>query len=251
MGKDMLEKLKAYLDSDEGKKNTEEYFEKLAHKNVIYDSQLVRFHEKYDDRFVEILEKYINKYDSDEYVNKCYSRGYEPSTPMLFFFFDYAQKYGREVTDAESEKYANIFTGDMAYIHDYVFNKMYGQGCVIQVYKIKMTIKELILTFIPSKEIKQRISNKQIKLNNIPITDMTIEVDFNTSKFDELGCFLVKEIVPLGKILKFKNLGFDFKDFFGEHDFENTSGDSPVYLRPLRDYILLTLSKTEMYVFKK
>ena len=64
---DMLEKLRAHLESEEGKKSMEEYFGRLNRIEEMKNSQLDRFHKNYSDRFEEILEKIITKYESDEY----------------------------------------------------------------------------------------------------------------------------------------------------------------------------------------
>lgn len=131
----MMQQLEEFLKSDAGKASIEKMRKEDETNKRIEYSQLVRFNRNYDSRFVEILEKFIKKYESDEYVNKCYKRGFEPDTPMYFFFYMYAKKYGRKATKAERKKHANQFTGGLVYIHGYFFNMMHGQGTVINVIK--------------------------------------------------------------------------------------------------------------------
>lgn len=113
------------------------------------------------------------------------------------------------------------------------------------------TFRELLLSLMPSKEIKQRFANKQIKINNIPIKNLDIDLEFKTNWSVDLGTFLAMDVIDIDKLIPCKRIGIDFKDFFGEHDFEGTTGNSPVYLRPLRKYTLLSISKTEHFVFKR
>lgn len=129
----MFEKLREYLDSEEGEKAMEKYALKLKKENDLYDYWLNNLHIKYSNRFAEILEKIIKKYDSDKYVNKEYKLGYQPREPLFTLFYDYAEKYGRECTDREWETYGNMFTGSLYYCNGYYFNMMHGQGTVIKV----------------------------------------------------------------------------------------------------------------------
>lgn len=99
----MLEKLKKYLESEIGKKETEEYFNNIKIKKEINNKQLERFHLRIHsaDQFVEFIEKVISKYNSDKYINFWYNKGYEPPEFLYWFLFDYAEKYGRDCSDLE------------------------------------------------------------------------------------------------------------------------------------------------------
>lgn len=129
----LLEKLKAHLESEEGKKSMEEYVRKMARIRELRDSWVERLHKNYSNRFSEILNKVIEKYDSDDYVKREYSLGYEPREPLFSLFFEYAEKYGRECTEVEWELYGNMFTGELYCCNGYYFNMMHGQGTVIKV----------------------------------------------------------------------------------------------------------------------
>jgi len=130
-----LEKLRAHLESEEGKKSMEEYFGRIAREKEMKDSQLVRFHKSYSNIFGEIIEKIITKYESDEYILKEMKLGFEPRCPLYYFMFNYAEKYGRECNDKEYEKYGNDFTGGLYFINGYYIQIMHGQGSAIRIDK--------------------------------------------------------------------------------------------------------------------
>ena len=114
----------------------EKYFEKLAERDKIYDSQLKRFHEYLkNNSFEEIVNKITTKYESDAYKDRHFNRGYEPPEDLYQFLYDYVMEYGREATSEEYEKYGNMFSVDIYYIDGYYFNMMIGQGSAIDIIK--------------------------------------------------------------------------------------------------------------------
>lgn len=135
----MLEKLRNFLDSEEGQKSLKEYATKLNNRHIIENSQYDRFHIMFpdSDSFTGIVEKIIRKYNSDEYCNKWAKMHKESPEGLLFFLFHYAEKYGREATNDEYVTYGCMFTGDMYIIHNYVFEIIHGQGSAIRVHKLK------------------------------------------------------------------------------------------------------------------
>lgn len=137
MQSDLITRLKEYLESEEGKKSSEEYFGKIRMRQLMEDSQMERFHLKYNtsEKFSVIVEKIIAKYYSDEYTKKEYKCGRQPMESLFFFLYEYAGKYGRVAIDEECEKHGNMFTAGLYTIHDYFFNLMCGQGSVVQISK--------------------------------------------------------------------------------------------------------------------
>jgi hypothetical protein len=134
---EMLEKLKEYLESEKGKKETEEYFNIIKIKKEINNKQLNRFYLRIHsaDQFVDFIEKVVSKYNSDKYRNFWYNKGYEPPEILYWFLFDYAEKYGRDCCDLEYETYGNYFTTAMYYINGYYIYRMDGQGSCVQIEK--------------------------------------------------------------------------------------------------------------------
>lgn len=137
MEDDAINKLKLYLETEEGQKEVQEYFDEMFKKEEMAISQLVRFHEKYNDenKFSKIVEKIISKYDSYKYRDREYNLGREPMEDLYFFLYEYAEKYGSEPTDEEFEIHGNDFTSGLYKIHGYFFNLMCGQGSCIKISK--------------------------------------------------------------------------------------------------------------------
>jgi hypothetical protein len=123
------EKLRAYLDSPEGKKETEEYFGKIASKKAILVYQLEKFHNRYKDRLDEVIEHIQKKYQSKAYRDREYDKlQREPNESLYSFLFDYAEKYCAECRERQ---YYNDFTGSAYYLGSYVIQVIYGQGSAI------------------------------------------------------------------------------------------------------------------------
>ena len=131
----MLEDLKKLLSTEEGQKQADLYWGKVRKRREIKESQLEKSY-KYNDRFSEIVDKIILKYDSDKYVNFWYKKGIMPPEPLKFFIYEYSEKYGRECTVEECQKYGNCFTSGIYFINGYYVSRMDGQGSVIEIFKL-------------------------------------------------------------------------------------------------------------------
>lgn len=132
-----LKKLEELFNSEEGKRKTEEYFQKLANQDAILDSQLERFRKRVlndEGYFKLVVDKIKKKYFSDEYYERWSSRGIVAPEKLNWFLFRYAEKYGRECTDSEYNEYAGAFTTVMYYVHGYIFRRSDGQGSIIQIF---------------------------------------------------------------------------------------------------------------------
>jgi predicted solute-binding protein len=128
-----LSEFSKFLNSEEGKKHLEEYVNKQNRIDNIVKSQLTRL--KNSNRFTELIEKAVEKYDSESYIRRWYRRSIEPPEDLFSFLFSYAQRYGRDCTDEECEKYSNMFTESLYYCEGYYFNLMIGQGSAIKIIK--------------------------------------------------------------------------------------------------------------------
>ncbi len=138
MSKSMVEKLREFLDSEEGKKSIEEFGNKIKREEERKDRWIEKFKKIAEPDIDSYLEKLIEKYDSDEYVRREYALGYEPRESLLWIALGYAKKYCKECTD---EKYLNMFTGEAYYIGSYVIQVMNGQGSVVKIEKIELDDK--------------------------------------------------------------------------------------------------------------
>ncbi len=130
----LLDELSAFLETEEGQRSLEEFGKKLERDTEYRDRQVERFKKYSEGRLDEVLEKIIEKYDSDSYVGREYRLGYEPRETLLWVALGYAEKYCAPCEDPE---YVNPFTGELYYIGSYVIQVMHGQGSVIKIDKLK------------------------------------------------------------------------------------------------------------------
>lgn len=131
---DMLEKLKAFLETDEGKKSIEEWGKKYARQQEHQDRWVEKFKTRCENDLDGTLEKLMDKYYSDEYRDREYYKcKCEPREPFLFLAYEYASKHCEPCDD---EKYHNMFTADAYYIGSYVIQLMIGQGSAIKIEKV-------------------------------------------------------------------------------------------------------------------
>ena len=128
-----IEKLKDFLDSEEGQKSMDKYLEKLHRKQEHLKRWVEKFKARYENNLDEVIEKLMKKYESDEYVNREYRLGYQPREQLLWLVWEYARLNCKE---CDEEKYYNDFTGGAYYIGSYVIQIMHGQGSVLVIDKI-------------------------------------------------------------------------------------------------------------------
>lgn len=88
---------------------------------------------KYENDIDYVIERLMDKYYSDEYIDREYKLGFQPREPLLWLLLAYAEKYCNLCND---ERYLNQFTGTAYYLGSYVIQTMYGQGAIIKVDKI-------------------------------------------------------------------------------------------------------------------
>lgn len=104
-----------------------------------------------------------------------------------------------------------------------------------------MELHQILLKHIPSKEIKARLNNKQVKVNNEPVSSSKIDVDVIDEAWEELGNFVFRHIDKIPNCFNF----IDIKDFFGEGE---TNIEAVSFLS---DFTLVSISKIEHFVFKR
>ena len=129
-----LEKLKAHLESPEGKKQTQEYVEKLVKQQNIKEGRFKKFDEwlKHND-FDRLLYRLTLEHD-DEYREKCYDKGYEPHmNNKLSFVFDYACDRGKTVKRIPKELRCD-FPQAVYEFRGYYFEIVWGQGSITAIY---------------------------------------------------------------------------------------------------------------------
>lgn len=130
----MFEKIKDFLDSEEGEKSMEEFTQKIINEQKHNDRWVEKFKKYCENNLDDTIVKLVTKYDSDEYVNREYKKGHIPRETLLWLVYGYATKY---CPPCEDEKYLNMFTDEAYYIGSYVIQVMHGQGSVVRIEKIK------------------------------------------------------------------------------------------------------------------
>ena len=137
MKKDMFEKAKAYMESEEGKKSIKEYFNKLELKDKILEGRLLRVNGYLENNSLDKLMDRLKKDNGDEWSDKCYKRGYQPYPTNLFsLMISYANGYGKEPTEEEDmdpNEYG--FLSSEYILENYKFQTFCGQGCFDRVLK--------------------------------------------------------------------------------------------------------------------
>lgn len=102
----------------------------LEWKDRVTDKWLEKYHSLPFEKRVELYQKVKSKYESDEYKDYWYSRGYEPSQYWYSFGFEYAKKYGTEL-DIDEDFLSGCYMVDGYMVKLYV-----GQGCFYHIEKI-------------------------------------------------------------------------------------------------------------------
>lgn len=128
-----IEKVKEWLNSPEGEESIKRFSEKMKAEEERKQRYIKYIHYNYKNRLDEIIQKLVDKYDSNEYINREYSLGYQPRETLLWVIFTYVKECGTEFTDEEYQKYGCMFTGEMYYLGDWTFEVMHGQGSVLNV----------------------------------------------------------------------------------------------------------------------
>lgn len=152
-GKNFVDELKAFWETDEGKASLEKFKkeqidEEIKNENIktITNLRLDRFHSYIKDNNISFEDVYLHiksKYSSKEYKKRF--PNYDEPCSLYTFLYDYAVRFGREVSQKEYDHYTNeSCNGDMYYIDDtsklcstgYYLSTSYGQGeCYINFIK--------------------------------------------------------------------------------------------------------------------
>lgn len=132
----MIKELDKWLE-ESNQKGTEAYYElkNLQNKVKEEENRKQRYIKYIKDMGPELrainIEKAVNKYDSDEYINKEYKMGRLPSKDLLWVLYEYACEYCPEYDSDE------MFVSEAYIIDDrYLLERADGQGSIIIISKI-------------------------------------------------------------------------------------------------------------------
>ena len=131
---EMLEKLKAHLESPEGKASMEKYFGNLAKKEAIKKGRFEKFDMWLEDNdFDQLLYRLILEHD-DDYIDKCYHNGVMPfMNNKLSFVFDYVCDRGKALKKIPKELKCD-FAQAVYEFKGYYFEIVWGQGSITAIY---------------------------------------------------------------------------------------------------------------------
>lgn len=118
---------------------TEEFFQEcydaIARKVQREDNWANRIHFHYsdDEKFKELIDKVLHKYQSIEY-KKRYTRT-EPPEGLLWVLLSYARRFGRDANVEECDAYGNMFTTELYFCRGFYFHQMSGQGSYCHIFR--------------------------------------------------------------------------------------------------------------------
>jgi len=136
-----IKKLEAYLESDEGKASTEKYLSELAEKQKLKEARHRRFEKWLEDNdFDKLMHRLILEHD-DEYINKCYHKGYMPfANRKLAFVIGYVCD---NLASIKVSKLDCNFPNEIWQFRGYYFQHIHGQGTITRIY-YKDDLKQLL-----------------------------------------------------------------------------------------------------------
>lgn len=131
---ELVEQLKAFFESDEGKEYIKRDQEKILFRNQLMDKYMLYLFNLSLEERTELFNKIKTKYDSDEYYFRWIKRGFEPQEMLYDYIFEYGYRYGKlnEIKDAAF--------GYDSYIIDnsWIITAWYGQGTAYNFHKIDL-----------------------------------------------------------------------------------------------------------------
>lgn len=117
--------------SDLNTDKVNDYFREIAKQRARHDKLIDHIHTLGRERREHLLDLFILKYESDEYIRRWYDRAIEPPRTIFSLAFDYAKKYGNVFTCDED------FCGGAFAFDKYIVKKFDGQGTLYKVETIK------------------------------------------------------------------------------------------------------------------
>ena len=120
----IIEQLKAFLESEEGKAFVKEEQNKMLFHREHINKYVTKLYEIGSEKRNELFQKIKTKYDSDEYYHRWIDRGIEPPEVLYDYILEYAFKYGKLNTIEDAH-----FGYDSYIIDDtWIITCWYGQG---------------------------------------------------------------------------------------------------------------------------
>jgi hypothetical protein len=144
MGNNMLEKLKGFLESEEGQRSMEKFAQEMKFKESRNQNNRARMRKMFkgnQESFDKLMYKIIAKHN-DTYEDLCFAKGYQPY-PMNILNAIH-QVADEEGTDhAPLDEFTKKFPSDIVTYMNWQFAYTHGQVTVTSVYKNKELLLRL------------------------------------------------------------------------------------------------------------
>ena len=143
MANDMLEKLKAFMDSPEGEIAMQKFGEEMKRKEERETANRLRIEKMFTDQtsFDILMQKICNMHD-DAYDAACYKRGYQPHpNNVLSAMMHVFEEHGEDTQPLDG--LTESFPSELIEYRGWQLAYTFGQGTCISVYKNKELIIRL------------------------------------------------------------------------------------------------------------
>lgn len=129
----MLDKLKAILESEEGRKSTEEFFNKIKKENAFKERWAIKIAEYL--KTVDNLNVLFEAYDKHDEKQRdiLWKRHIDGQSSISLHILRAIEQIG---TPADISEYGD-FTTEMYRYKGYIFDMICGQGCFVRIWKEK------------------------------------------------------------------------------------------------------------------
>ena len=136
MASEMLEKMRAFMNSPEGKASAERMRAKMQRESDRKQRAFEYIESLSREEFEAKLAKEIARHD-DDYERRCYAKGYMPHPRnLMYFVFSSAELGGRPYNKQLDSFDANFGGGTIKYRSHY-FKWIFGQGTVLRIFNPK------------------------------------------------------------------------------------------------------------------
>lgn len=127
-----LNKIKDFFESPEGIKKMDELCRTIEIKEAIKQHRFKKFGVWLENNDFDLLLYKLILHHGDEYIENCYSKGYEPHpNNILTFIFDYTSVFGKLV---EIKKFDNDFPNEIREFKGFYFQTIWGQGSFVRIH---------------------------------------------------------------------------------------------------------------------
>lgn len=129
-----IERLEKYFESEEGKNHISKWAKEYA-RNLDHQARWVeKFKERCEGDLDGAIEKLMDKYHSDDYIDREHRCNVQPRETLLWLAYEYARIHCKQY---RGKKYSNMFTADARHFGSYIIQLMMGQGSALRIDKKK------------------------------------------------------------------------------------------------------------------